>query len=189
MAFCVDDYGHLGLSTKSTCQPMYKNQPLPRSRGFCAPCLSDLLRVPGDFPRPLCICTGERCVHPVHLFTKLGTCPLTKSGGFPTPCPSDTPRVPGGFRGAGAVHHPWPPLVGGASLRPSRLAAHRSYNPMATSAAAPAGIYPLGELISNGGRGRYVKVRVTGVTGVTPSIKLLIILNIVALHALKPRDL
>lgn len=137
----------------------------------------------------LCNCTGELCVHPVHLFTKLGTCPLTKSGGFPTPCPSDTPRVPGGFRGAGAVHHPWPPLVGGASLRPSRLAAHRSYNPMATSAAAPAGIYPLGELISNGGRGRYVKVRVTGVTGVTPSIKLLIILNIVALHALKPRDL
>lgn len=43
----------------------------------------------------LCSCTGELRVHPVHLFTKLGTCPLTKSGGFPTPCLKENLRVPG----------------------------------------------------------------------------------------------
>lgn len=41
-----------------------------------------------------CSCTGELRVHPVYLFTKLGTCPLTKSGVFPTPYLPNIPRVP-----------------------------------------------------------------------------------------------
>jgi hypothetical protein len=49
----------------------------------------------------LCNCTGELCVHPVHLFTKLGTRPLTKSGGFPTPCPNENLRGPPADRGSG----------------------------------------------------------------------------------------
>lgn len=52
-------------------------------------------------PIILCNCTGElgvHPVHPVHLFTKLGTCPLTKSGGFPTPCIDENLRVPGTLR-------------------------------------------------------------------------------------------
>ena len=46
-------------------------------------------------PIILCNCTDELCVHPVHLFTKLGTCPLTKSGGFPTPSGLNPSRGPG----------------------------------------------------------------------------------------------
>jgi hypothetical protein len=43
----------------------------------------------------LCNCTGELCIHPVRMFTKLGTCSLTKSRGFPTPCPNEYLRGPG----------------------------------------------------------------------------------------------
>jgi hypothetical protein len=43
-----------------------------------------------------CNCTGELCVHPVHLFTRLRTCPLTESSGFPTPRLFEMVRVPSG---------------------------------------------------------------------------------------------
>jgi hypothetical protein len=46
----------------------------------------------------LCRCTGELCVHPIHLFTKLGTYPLTRSRGFPTPCLEENLRGPGTLR-------------------------------------------------------------------------------------------
>ena len=52
---------------------------------------------PRRLPNILCNCTGEQCVHPVHLFTKLGTFSLTKSGGFPTPYRGKILRVPGKF--------------------------------------------------------------------------------------------
>ena len=48
-------------------------------------------------PNIFCICTGELCVHQVHLFTKLGTCPLTRCRGFPTPYPWGISRGPGYF--------------------------------------------------------------------------------------------
>ena len=93
MTLGVDDYGHLGPSTESTCQPMWKIShyrdrvgSMPRVVQKCSgsPATSIIL----------CNCTGELCVHPVHLFTKLGTCPLTKSGGFPPPCDQRLCRGP-----------------------------------------------------------------------------------------------
>lgn len=67
----------------------------------------------------LCNCTGERRVHPVHLFTKLGTCPLTKSGGFPTPYPSNILRGPGDV---GDSVDAYPLFVVGRRYLPSVLA-------------------------------------------------------------------
>lgn len=43
----------------------------------------------------------DECVHPVHLFTKLGTLLLTKSRGFPAPYVAHTPRVPGWLQKTG----------------------------------------------------------------------------------------
>ncbi len=36
----------------------------------------------------------DGCVHPIHLFTKLGTLQLTKSRGFPAPYLAPSLRVP-----------------------------------------------------------------------------------------------
>jgi hypothetical protein len=99
MVFCVDDSARLELSTESTCQP---SQPVNQCKKFSrfqdhAGFMPRVIQKRSGSPATshhLCNCTGELCVHPVHLFTKLGTCPLTKSRGFPTPYRSYSLRGP-----------------------------------------------------------------------------------------------
>lgn len=84
MAFYVDDYGPWAVNRVNLSTNVEKSATAKIARVLC-PVSFRFAQGPRRLSETLCICTGERCVHPVHLFTKLGTCPLTKSGGFPTP--------------------------------------------------------------------------------------------------------
>ena len=86
--------------SRQPCQPVNQCKKVSRSQdhaGFMPRVIQKRSGSPAS-SHHLCNCTGELCVHPVHLFTKLGTCPLTKSRGFPTPCIDENLRVPGTLR-------------------------------------------------------------------------------------------
>ena len=90
-----------GLRTDSSVNSVNQStnfgaQPLTRSGGFYAPCLSEIPRVPSGLPihRANALVNSSSPGSPVHLFTKLGTFPLTRSRGFPTPYQTKIRRGP-----------------------------------------------------------------------------------------------